>query len=110
MRTRKSAIRVGRPGGHKLSPAAQPTQAGCERMNDMTTTHTIAPRPLPAFEDDSPAGIPNARGVTRAFADSLTPARLPRLWVNAGHPAPLLIRGQHAIQPLHGPTALPVGS
>lgn len=30
-------------------------------------------------------------------------------WVNAGHPAPLLIRGQHAIRPLHSPTTLPVG-
>ncbi|KIZ19618.1 PP2C family protein-serine/threonine phosphatase [Streptomyces natalensis] len=30
-------------------------------------------------------------------------------WVNAGHPAPLLIRGQHAIRRLHSPTTLPVG-
>ncbi|PBC82458.1 hypothetical protein SAMN05216511_4849 [Streptomyces sp. KS_16] len=45
----------------------------------MTTTHTIAPRPPLTFEDDSPAGLPPARGATRAFADSLTPARLPVL-------------------------------
>ncbi|MGW8396103.1 PP2C family protein-serine/threonine phosphatase [Streptomyces lydicus] len=30
-------------------------------------------------------------------------------WVNAGHPAPLLIRGQRAIRRLHSPTTLPVG-
>ncbi|MEU9118215.1 PP2C family protein-serine/threonine phosphatase [Streptomyces sp. NPDC048483] len=30
-------------------------------------------------------------------------------WVNAGHPAPLLIRGQHVIRRLHSPTTLPVG-
>jgi serine phosphatase RsbU (regulator of sigma subunit) len=30
-------------------------------------------------------------------------------WVNAGHPAPLLIRDQHVVQQLHSPTTLPVG-
>lgn len=29
--------------------------------------------------------------------------------VGAGHPAPLLLRGQHAIRPLRSPTTLPVG-
>ncbi|KIZ19615.1 ATP-binding protein [Streptomyces natalensis] len=43
-------------------------------MNDTTTTHTTAPRPPVVLEDDSPAGIPRARGVARAFAGSLDPA------------------------------------
>jgi serine phosphatase RsbU (regulator of sigma subunit) len=30
-------------------------------------------------------------------------------WVNAGHPAPLLIRGRRAVQALESPTTLPVG-
>ena len=30
-------------------------------------------------------------------------------WVNAGHPQPLLIRGQQVIQRLEGPTTLPAG-
>jgi hypothetical protein len=30
-------------------------------------------------------------------------------WVNAGHPAPLLIRGQRVVQALGGPGTLPVG-
>ncbi|MFC9643877.1 PP2C family protein-serine/threonine phosphatase [Streptomyces mirabilis] len=30
-------------------------------------------------------------------------------WVNAGHPAPLLIRGHQVVGPLEGPTTLPVG-
>lgn len=30
-------------------------------------------------------------------------------WVNAGHPAPLLIRGHDVVQRLEGPTTLPVG-
>ncbi|MEW2401021.1 PP2C family protein-serine/threonine phosphatase [Streptomyces sp. NPDC046862] len=30
-------------------------------------------------------------------------------WVNAGHPAPLLIRDQGGAEALHGPTTLPVG-
>ncbi|MGW7362407.1 PP2C family protein-serine/threonine phosphatase [Streptomyces sp. NPDC054841] len=30
-------------------------------------------------------------------------------WVNAGHPAPLLIRGHRVVRRLHGPTTLPVG-
>ncbi|WP_432590519.1 PP2C family protein-serine/threonine phosphatase [Streptomyces sp. HD1123-B1] len=30
-------------------------------------------------------------------------------WVNAGHPAPLLIRGHRVTRQLHGPTTLPVG-
>jgi hypothetical protein len=30
-------------------------------------------------------------------------------WVNAGHPAPLLIRNHEVVQQLHGPTTLPVG-
>jgi serine phosphatase RsbU (regulator of sigma subunit) len=30
-------------------------------------------------------------------------------WVNAGHPAPLLIRNQQVAGPLEGPTTLPVG-
>ncbi|MFF3336778.1 PP2C family protein-serine/threonine phosphatase [Streptomyces sp. NPDC002888] len=30
-------------------------------------------------------------------------------WVNAGHPAPLLIRGRRVVRQLHGPTTLPVG-
>ncbi|KAB1143485.1 serine/threonine-protein phosphatase [Streptomyces luteolifulvus] len=30
-------------------------------------------------------------------------------WVNAGHPAPLLIRNREVIRQLHGPTTLPVG-
>ncbi|MFE6686046.1 PP2C family protein-serine/threonine phosphatase [Streptomyces sp. NPDC057743] len=30
-------------------------------------------------------------------------------WVNAGHPAPLLIRRQHVVRRLHSPTTLPVG-
>lgn len=30
-------------------------------------------------------------------------------WVNAGHPAPLLIRGRRVVGQLHSPTTLPVG-
>ncbi|MFJ9612430.1 PP2C family protein-serine/threonine phosphatase [Streptomyces noursei] len=30
-------------------------------------------------------------------------------WVNAGHPAPMLIRGEHVIRRLRSPTTLPVG-
>ncbi|MGW7259155.1 PP2C family protein-serine/threonine phosphatase [Streptomyces sp. NPDC054834] len=30
-------------------------------------------------------------------------------WVNAGHPAPLLIRDREVVRQLHGPTTLPVG-
>jgi hypothetical protein len=30
-------------------------------------------------------------------------------WVNAGHPAPLLIRNHEVVQQLHSPTTLPVG-
>ncbi|MDN0196976.1 PP2C family protein-serine/threonine phosphatase [Streptomyces sp. S.PNR 29] len=30
-------------------------------------------------------------------------------WVNAGHPAPLLIRDHRVVRALHGPTTLPVG-
>ncbi|MDO0926651.1 PP2C family protein-serine/threonine phosphatase [Streptomyces sp. TG1A-8] len=30
-------------------------------------------------------------------------------WVNAGHPAPLLVRGHRVVRRLHGPTTLPVG-
>ncbi|WP_330305302.1 MULTISPECIES: PP2C family protein-serine/threonine phosphatase [unclassified Streptomyces] len=30
-------------------------------------------------------------------------------WVNAGHPAPLLIRNHEVVQPLESPTTLPVG-
>lgn len=30
-------------------------------------------------------------------------------WVNAGHPAPLLIRGHRVVRRLRGPTTLPVG-
>lgn len=30
-------------------------------------------------------------------------------WVNAGHPAPLLVRGRQVVQELAGPTTLPVG-
>ncbi|WP_406517472.1 PP2C family protein-serine/threonine phosphatase [Streptomyces sp. NBC_00134] len=30
-------------------------------------------------------------------------------WVNAGHPAPLLIRNQQVVRQLHSPTTLPVG-
>ncbi|MFI0151553.1 ATP-binding protein [Streptomyces lydicus] len=43
-------------------------------MNDTTTISTTAPRPPVILEDDSPAGIPRARGVARAFADGLDPA------------------------------------
>ncbi|MFI7006031.1 PP2C family protein-serine/threonine phosphatase [Streptomyces sp. NPDC050145] len=31
------------------------------------------------------------------------------LWVNAGHPAPLLIRDHHVVSRIEGPTTLPVG-
>jgi hypothetical protein len=30
-------------------------------------------------------------------------------WVNAGHPAPLLLRDRHVVRTLHGPTTLPAG-
>ncbi|WP_438453089.1 ATP-binding protein [Streptomyces asiaticus] len=46
-------------------------------MNDTTTTSTAAPRPPVVVEDDSPASIPRARGVARAFTDSLDPAPAP---------------------------------
>jgi anti-sigma regulatory factor (Ser/Thr protein kinase) len=46
-------------------------------MNDTTTISTTAPRPPVVLEDDSPAGIPRARNVARAFADSLDPAPAP---------------------------------
>ncbi|GAA5610222.1 ATP-binding protein [Streptomyces platensis] len=46
-------------------------------MNDTTTTSTAGPRPPVVLEDDSPAGIPRARNVARAFADSLAPALTP---------------------------------
>ncbi|MFJ9173493.1 ATP-binding protein [Streptomyces sp. NPDC102360] len=42
-------------------------------MSDTTTTPTRAPRPAVVLEDDSPAGVPRARGVARAFAASLDP-------------------------------------
>ncbi|MFG2862261.1 ATP-binding protein [Streptomyces sioyaensis] len=46
-------------------------------MNDPTTTSTTVPRPPIVLADDSPAGIPRARNVARAFADSLDPALAP---------------------------------
>jgi two-component sensor histidine kinase len=46
-------------------------------MNDMKTTGTAAPRPPVVLEDDSPTGIPRARGVARAFIDDLDPAPEP---------------------------------
>lgn len=30
-------------------------------------------------------------------------------WINAGNPAPLLIRGNRVVRPLHSQTTLPVG-
>jgi serine phosphatase RsbU (regulator of sigma subunit) len=58
----------------------------------------------------------------RAIAEQFSPdhfvtAQMMRLnitsghlqWVNAGHPAPLLIRNHEVIQQLHSPTTLPVG-
>ncbi|MDJ0466409.1 ATP-binding protein [Streptomyces sp. H27-C3] len=42
-------------------------------MNSTTTTSTAAPAAL-VIEDDSPAGVPRARDVARAFARSLDPA------------------------------------
>jgi serine phosphatase RsbU (regulator of sigma subunit) len=59
-----------------------------------------------------------AAGPSRQFGpDHLVTAQMMRLniatghlqWVNAGHPAPLLIRNHQVVRQLTGPTTLPVG-
>jgi anti-sigma regulatory factor (Ser/Thr protein kinase) len=47
-------------------------------MNGTATTSTTAFRPPVVLEDDSPTGVPRARGVARAFAGSLAPALAPQ--------------------------------
>jgi hypothetical protein len=43
-------------------------------MNDTKTTGTPAPASPVVLEDERHAGVPRARDVARAFADSLDPA------------------------------------
>jgi serine phosphatase RsbU (regulator of sigma subunit) len=89
---------------------------------DAATMATVA---IGAYRHARRAGIGLAEIYTfmdRAIAEQFGPdhfatAQIMRLnittgqlqWVNAGHPAPLLIRDHEVVQQLHSPTTLPVG-
>lgn len=89
---------------------------------DAATMATVA---IGAYRHARRAGIGLAEiyaFMDRAIAEQFGPdhfvtAQMMRLntttgrlhWVNAGHPAPLLIRGHEVVQQLHSPTTLPVG-
>jgi serine phosphatase RsbU (regulator of sigma subunit) len=62
-----------------------------------------------AFMDEAIAGQfgPDHFVTAQMMRLDITTGRLQ--WVNAGHPAPLLIRDRHVVGRLEGPTTLPVG-